>query len=56
MSRRQPNTPYRDGYLAGLANKVKAAPQALNTAQRKVWDSGYDDALRAGSPRPSLHR
>ncbi len=38
------HTPYRDGYLAGLTNKVRAAPQAFHVEQREVWLKGYDDA------------
>ena len=39
-------TPYRQGYVAGLGNKIKAPPQELNEAQRKAWLSGYDAASK----------
>lgn len=42
----KPRTPYGQGYVSGLGNKVKEPPQEFNDAQRKAWLSGYDAASK----------
>lgn len=62
MNKRSAKTPYGQGYVAGFAGKVKAAPAELNAAQREAWLQGYDDAHKASietrfpGGRPSMTR